>query len=281
MMKVRTVVYFVVNASLGLLMSTSYVVMTTTGTAGMMEELERKLKERGQKKDKGPITGLQGKNEETTIPNREESNSRPFPLKSTQPRLDIEHKDETELEAKMRKRREWEERKTSEIQTPIGNKQEKKEENNLSTENKGRVHRPLPMPLQATQNKSVGGTEATTGKLRDHDYYKRELQKLEESTQRIHREVDQILIEFRRNMEEYYQRTRGAAATTTFAEFKPQPLANDVEGDTEPPQPGTRLLPQPGHLPPPAPPTNNRGGPPPPPAPLPPPPPHNRGCLFF
>jgi hypothetical protein len=50
--------------------------------------------------------------------------------------------------------------------------------------------------------------------LRDHDYYKQELQKLEESTRRIHTEVDRILAEFRRNMEEYRKHTRG---TVTIA----------------------------------------------------------------
>jgi hypothetical protein len=45
--------------------------------------------------------------------------------------------------------------------------------------------------------------------LRDHNYYKAELRKLEESTVRIHKEVDRILKVFRENMEEYYNRTRG------------------------------------------------------------------------
>jgi leucyl aminopeptidase len=48
----------------------------------------------------------------------------------------------------------------------------------------------------------------------DHNYYKAELQKLEESTRRIHKEVDRILAEFRRNMEEYRLHT-GEAVTTT------------------------------------------------------------------
>jgi hypothetical protein len=97
-------------------------------------------------------------------------------------------------------------------------------------------------------DKSLMGEEAPAGQLRDHNYYKAELQKLEESTARIHEEVDRILKEFRKNMEEYYQRTRGAAATTTFAEFKPQPLANDVEGGNNPPN--LQLLPQEVLLPP-------------------------------
>jgi hypothetical protein len=48
---------------------------------------------------------------------------------------------------------------------------------------------------------------------RDHNYYKQELQNLEESTKRIHKEVDRILAEFKRNIAEYYRHVKGTKTT--------------------------------------------------------------------
>ena len=51
--------------------------------------------------------------------------------------------------------------------------------------------------------------EVPSERLRGHDYYDQKLKELEESTARIHEEVDRALEEFERNMKEYYLRTRG------------------------------------------------------------------------
>lgn len=64
------------------------------------------------------------------------------------------------------------------------------------------------------------GKEVSSKGLRDHNYYKEELRKLEESTAWIHKEVERILMEFKKNMKEYYMRTRGARTITPQAKIE-------------------------------------------------------------